>query len=53
MLHERVFYRSLRRAGEAVLALDVLYGLDTGIRLNRLQWAADELATSWICRSHR
>ncbi|WEK51602.1 MAG: hypothetical protein P0Y66_06335 [Candidatus Kaistia colombiensis] len=29
---------------EVVLALDVLYGIDTGIRLDRLQWAADKLA---------
>ncbi len=30
---------------EVVVALDVLYGVDTGIRLDKLQWAADELAS--------
>jgi len=40
-----VSYRSgFAALEEVVLALDVLYGLDTGIRLDRLQWAADELA---------
>ena len=40
-----VSYRSgFAALEEVVLALDVLYGLDTGIRLDRLQWAADSLA---------
>jgi len=40
-----VSYRSgFAALEEVVLALDVLYGVDTGIRLDRLQWAADELA---------
>jgi hypothetical protein len=40
-----VSYRSGFAALEEVaLALDVLYGLDTGIRLDRLQWASERLA---------
>ncbi len=40
-----VSYRSgFAAMEEVVLALDVLYGLDTGIRLDRLQWAAESLA---------
>jgi len=40
-----VSYRSgFAALEEVVLALDVLYGLDAGIRLDRLQWAADSLA---------
>lgn len=40
-----VSYRSgFAALEEVVLALDVLYGVDTGIRLDKLQWAADELA---------
>jgi isopropylmalate/homocitrate/citramalate synthase len=40
-----VSYRSgFAALEEVVLALDVLYGADTGIRLDRIQWAADELA---------
>jgi len=41
-----VSYRSgFAALEEVVLALDVLYGVDTGIRLDRLQWAADRLAS--------
>lgn len=40
-----VSYRSgFAALEEVVLALDVLYGLDTGMRLDKLQWAADSLA---------
>lgn len=40
-----VSYRSgFAALEEVVLALDVLYGVDTGIRLDRIQWAADRLA---------
>jgi hypothetical protein len=40
-----VSYRSgFAALEEVVLALDVLYGADTGIRLDRIQWAADKLA---------
>lgn len=40
-----VSYRSgFAALEEVVVALDVLYGVDTGIRLDKLQWAADELA---------
>jgi len=40
-----VSYRSgFAALEEVVLALDVLYGLDAGIRLDRLQWASDRLA---------
>lgn len=40
-----VSYRSgFAALEEVVLALDVLYGVDTGIRIDKLQWAADELA---------
>ncbi len=40
-----VSYRSgFAAMEEVVLALDVLYGIDTGIRLDRFQWAADRLA---------
>jgi isopropylmalate/homocitrate/citramalate synthase len=40
-----VSYRSgFAALEEVVLALDVLYGVDTGINLSRLQWAADRLA---------
>ncbi len=40
-----VSYRSgFAALEEVVVALDVLYGVDTGIRLDRLQWASDELA---------
>ncbi len=41
-----VSYRSgFAALEEVVLALDVLYGLDTGIKLEKLQWAADRLAS--------
>lgn len=41
-----VSYRSgFAALEEVVLALDVLYGVDTGIRLEKLQWAADTLAS--------
>ncbi|KFL25514.1 hypothetical protein JP74_18625 [Devosia sp. 17-2-E-8] len=41
-----VSYRSgFAALEEVVLALDVLYGVDTGIRLDRLQWAANRLAS--------
>lgn len=40
-----VSYRSgFAAMEEVVVALDVLYGAETGIRLDRLQWASDELA---------
>lgn len=40
-----VSYRSgFAALEEVVLALDVLYGVDTGIRLDRIQWAAERLA---------
>lgn len=40
-----VSYRSgFAALEEVVVALDVLYGVDTGIRLDKLQWASDELA---------
>jgi hypothetical protein len=40
-----VSYRSgFAALEEVVLALDVLYGVDTGIRLERIQWAAERLA---------
>jgi isopropylmalate/homocitrate/citramalate synthase len=40
-----VSYRSgFAALEEVVVALDVLYGVDTGIRLDRLKWASDELA---------
>lgn len=40
-----VSYRSgFAALEEVVLALDVLYGVDTGIWLDRIQWAADRLA---------
>ncbi len=40
-----VSYRSgFAALEEVVLALDVLYGADTGIRLEKLQWASDRLA---------
>lgn len=40
-----VSYRSgFAALEEVVLALDVLYGIDTGIELEKLQWAADKVA---------